>query len=111
LKKIWYIPLHQLSRIMGYMGFGMRKEDWSRKPKEAFKKTKDRYGNRRGHVTLPQGGLEPVSTNFDELARFREEHARRFNRGASISKLIFGLGILLLGALLFYAMIKASGHQ
>lgn len=30
---------------MGYMGFGMRKEVYTRKPKEAFKKIKGAYGN------------------------------------------------------------------
>ncbi|EMR02826.1 hypothetical protein [Cesiribacter andamanensis] len=96
---------------MGYMGFGMRKEDWSRKPKEAFKKTKDRYGNRRGHVALPAGRPELVSTNFRELARIREAHERRFNRGAAITRLVFGLGMLVLLALLVYAMMNGLNYQ
>ncbi|MTI20158.1 hypothetical protein E1176_03925 [Fulvivirga sp. RKSG066] len=30
---------------MGYMGFGMKKEVFTRKPKEALKKIKETYGN------------------------------------------------------------------
>ncbi|WP_200975176.1 hypothetical protein [Echinicola sp. 20G] len=30
---------------MGYMGFGMRKEDYKRKPKEALTRYKEVYGN------------------------------------------------------------------
>ena len=35
---------------MGYMGFGMRKENYSRKPKKAFKKLKEVYGD---NLNLP----------------------------------------------------------
>lgn len=91
---------------MGYMGFGMRKADWERKPKEAFKKATELYGNTLADlpkVELPEG---PVSTDFDELARLPRLHKRRFHLGAHISGIIFGLGMLLLLILLYLAMMR-----
>ncbi|MDN5211306.1 hypothetical protein QQ020_04565 [Fulvivirgaceae bacterium BMA12] len=40
---------------MGYMGFGMRKEVYTRKPKPAFKKIKKIYGK---HLDLPKSSLQ-----------------------------------------------------
>lgn len=45
---------------MGYMGFGMRKEAYTRKPKAAFKKVKKVYGEKpvfpKSKTTAPAPG-------------------------------------------------------
>jgi hypothetical protein len=40
---------------MGYMGFGMRKEDYTRKPKESFKTIKRIYGD---NLDIPKVGVD-----------------------------------------------------
>ena len=95
---------------MGYMGFGMRKADWERKPKEAFKKAKDLYGSNLESFPKTAAPEELVSTDFAELARLREQHKQRFHFGAVISKMVFGIGMVLLLLLLYYATVKGLDY-
>lgn len=53
---------------MGYMGFGMRKEDYKRKPKEAFGKLK-RYLD----VSKPSS-IHPSDVSSEKFVRFRYRH-------------------------------------
>lgn len=91
---------------MGYMGFGIRKEDWSRKPKEAFKKAKDLYGNHLERLSKPAAPEGTVTTDFAELARLREQHKSRFHLGATITTVILAIGILTLFFLVYFTLIN-----
>lgn len=52
---------------MGYMGFGMQKENYNRKPKKVFKKTRELYGDRMENYT--QTKLTDQS-NYGDLSEF-----------------------------------------
>ena len=54
---------------MGYMGFGMRKEVYTRKPKEAFKRIKKVYGE---DVNFPKSNVKLKSNRPPEaFKRYR----------------------------------------
>ncbi|MTI41452.1 hypothetical protein [Fulvivirga lutimaris] len=57
---------------MGYMGFGMRKEVYSRKPKEAFKKLKQVHGEK----PKKEKGLD--DSEYLELKQYRKSRFRHF---------------------------------
>jgi len=54
---------------MGYMGFGMRKEDYKRKPKDAFVLYKEVYGN--DHVKIEHDHNAPKLTKEEVLNKSR----------------------------------------
>ena len=62
---------------MGYMGFGMRKEDYKRKPKRAFSKLKEIYGE---DVNLPKSNIDSKQTgpiSFEKHS-YKPFYERRF---------------------------------
>ncbi len=80
---------------MGYMGFGMRKEDYKRKPKESFKKIKERYGN-----DTPKPKHDPNSPQLtrEEVLnkpRFKSIHDMRFFQLLKLTVLIGFVGFFL----------------
>ena len=81
---------------MGYMGFGMRKEIYTRKPNEAFGKIKKTFGKHGGPTKLStgNGALE----HYDELMAL---HKKRFKRKPLRVVLNF---MLLLGMLTFFGL-------
>ena len=58
---------------MGYMGFGMRKEVYTRKPKTAFKKVKKMYGEK---PVFPKSKVKPSTSGKIRAYRWeRFQHA------------------------------------
>ncbi|UII23149.1 hypothetical protein [Fulvivirga ligni] len=56
---------------MGYMGFGMRKEVYTRKPKRSFEKIKELYGNDIPRVEESDGKYELKAEEILNKKRFR----------------------------------------
>ncbi|WP_350124396.1 hypothetical protein [Imperialibacter sp.] len=59
---------------MGYMGFGMRRENYTRKPKKAFKKLKQVYGD---DVDLPKSN---INTQTEKPISFERHSYMPFDR-------------------------------
>jgi nitrate reductase NapE component len=53
---------------MGYMGFGMRKEDYTRKPKKAFKKYKEHFETNRAL----QDDVENYWNTNEKISRYKQ---------------------------------------
>ena len=86
---------------MGYMGFGMKKEVYTRKPRKAFSRLKKVYknelNNRGGAKTLQ--GATPEFEEADRLVirnRIRQHYRRRNIKAALITISIPVLLIILL---------------
>ncbi|MEQ8337770.1 MAG: hypothetical protein RIA62_10515 [Cyclobacteriaceae bacterium] len=80
---------------MGYMGFGMRKEVYKRKPKESFKKLKELYGN-----DIPKAKFDPdapVLTSEDVLnkPRFRSIHDTKLFQIAKVAIMFLLIGVFI----------------
>ncbi|QDH78463.1 hypothetical protein FKX85_05215 [Echinicola soli] len=54
---------------MGYMGFGMRKEDYKRKPRKTLELYKDVYGN--DHTLIEHDENAPKLTKDEVLTKSR----------------------------------------
>ncbi len=76
---------------MGYMGFGMRKEDYKRKPKGPFKKLKDLYGNDTPKVKHSKDAPELTREEVLHEFRFKSIHDLRFWGFIKVSMLLLFL--------------------
>ncbi len=73
---------------MGYMGFGMRKEVYTRKPKEAFKKLKQVHGE------TPKKGTGLKDSEYEELKNYRKSRFLHFYQSRIVK--IIGITTLVL---------------
>lgn len=56
---------------MGYMGFGLRKEDYKRKPKTVFNKQKELYGDKlEKYLDIP-AHTDPSDSGVKKRRRMR----------------------------------------
>ncbi len=85
---------------MGYMGFGMRKIDYTRKPKKAFKKLKEIYGK---DVDLPKSSIKPkVGKNT-----YWQRHAYvPFDETMGYKRFKFFLFIAVIGSVIWFALLR-----
>lgn len=87
---------------MGYMGFGMKKENYTRKPRKAFKHLKKLYGDRLEKFDQPEKRTELKSDKLSEEDRAAITHRfaieQRHNRKEKAKILLIALvsaGLLL----------------
>lgn len=85
------------------MGFGMRKEVYTRKPKTTFRKMKDVYGKHLEDVT--KGRKDPKSMSELETKEFRAEFARRVKEDNLYVKILRVVAIIAVFAFIVYAII------
>lgn len=80
---------------MGYIGFGIRKEVYKRKPKESFKKLKELYGN--GIQKAKFDPDAPVLTSEDVLnkPRFRSIHDTKLFQIAKVAIMFLLIGVFI----------------
>ena len=86
---------------MGYMGFGMRKEVYKRKPKKSFQKLKELYGNDTPKVKHDPNAPKLTSEDVLNKPRFRSIHDTKFFQ---IAKLLVIFSVV--GAFLNFAFIQ-----
>lgn len=76
---------------MGYMGFGMRKEVYTRKPKKVFEKLKEVYGQ-KSENNNPTAHAKPAGPVSYEKHSYKPFYQTRFYK---VLKAIFLSAILL----------------
>ena len=86
---------------MGFMGFGMRKEVYKRKPKESFKRIKEIYGNDWTKINHNPNAPKLTSEEILNKPRFKSIHDTKIYKYGKISIII-----LLLGAFLNFSIVQ-----
>ena len=78
---------------MGYMGFGMRKENYSRKPKKAFEKIKQVYGE---NVCLPEVDVQAKTSKLAiaPIKRFKHFYQTKAFKIIRVGTLLLGCFLL-----------------
>ena len=92
---------------MGYMGFGMRKEVYTRRPNDAFEKVKKTFGRHGRTTKIPAG--HGAWERYDELMTL---HKRRHKRKPlrMVLNLMLLLGMLTFFGLFIYYLVSRLEH-
>src|SRR5688500_8369542 len=96
---------------MGYMGFGMRKEDYKRTPKKSFDKIKNKYGV---DLNLPKVDGKPnedIPNRNVPIKRFKHFYQARVFKIIFFTFLIFITGYLVWDLLLAQLIKKRQIHE
>lgn len=84
---------------MGYMGFGMRKEVYTRKPRQPFKKQRERFKKELGRWSI-QSGQSKSSISKAEIEKIkqkiRSDLREQVIKEWILSLIILGVTILIL---------------
>lgn len=89
---------------MGYMGFGMRKEVYTRKPKTAFKKLKAIYGDHLEDLKIKS--KNQVSPLSEADKQYLKEKVKRELMEESVYNFLIFAGTLIICILAFYFAFK-----
>jgi hypothetical protein len=88
---------------MGYMGFGMRKEVYTRKPKTSFSKVRKIYGDHLEDFQRSKKGIQAKSEK--EKEDFKSEFAKKTKGDNLIWKMLKVIAILAVLAFIAWALI------
>lgn len=88
---------------MGYMGFGMKKSVYQRKPKSSFSKMKNVYGDHLEDFQKSSKGMQAMSEK--EKEDFRLEFAKKTKGDNLIWKILKVIAILAVFAFIAWVLI------
>lgn len=91
---------------MGYMGFGMKKEVYTRKPRKTHAYLKNLYGKQlTRHLSGPQIAGIPPSTISEENREFIRERVRESIKQDTRQRIVSGFLVLFLTLVGLFALV------
>lgn len=86
---------------MGYMGFGLRKEDYKRKPKTVFNRQKELYGDKLEKYPKVSRGYS-LKKHLEDLENFKNKRRNRSKISDSIIGILAAFAIIFLIWIMLY---------
>jgi hypothetical protein len=91
---------------MGYMGFGMRKEVYTRKPKTSFGKIKEIYGDHLERYSIKKGQGEWSEKDKEDFKAFVKKKIKSEQlQESTYNAIIFTIIIIIVGYAIYLARV------